>query len=94
MFTYKHCWSLLSSQLSSGLSLVTPVHHVDLPAEEPVSEALVVDRVWRVPVRGPLEDAGLPCNIDQTSHDVVAIAIAVAVACISPSWQKRLRDLW
>ena len=59
-----------------------------------MSEALVVDRVWRVPVRGPLEDAGLPCNIDQTSHDVVAIAIAVAVACISPSWQKRLRDLW
>ena len=59
MFTYKHCWSLLSSQLSSGLSLVTPVHHVDLPAEEPVSEALVVNCVWGAGVRGPLQDPGL-----------------------------------
>ena len=71
MFTYKHCWSLLSSQLSSGLSLVTPVHHVDLPAEEPVSEALVVDRVWRVPVRAPLEDAGLSLLAEQTEGPLI-----------------------
>jgi len=41
------------------LLLVTTIKNINLPAQESVSVALVVDCVWGVSVRGPLEDSRL-----------------------------------
>ena len=52
--------------------LVTSVDYIDLPAQKPVSEALIVDGVRRVPVRSPLEDPGLSFLAEETERPLIS----------------------
>lgn len=52
--------------------LVTTIKNVNLPAQESVSVALIVDGVWCVSVWGPLEDPGLAFLAVQTERSLIS----------------------